>query len=902
MTPNMTHDSYYKNEPMFMKTPLLKHLFFLLLMLLGCSGAWGDEPVVITTADDIANNTKKLYLIQTNAFQSFYMVPQSNNTKISTNNILCDDMLWYFLDAGEVGDVQYYYIVNNKSGKYIYNSNGTYDGVNGGSGDTRLIDLIDQATFSSLSDNNKEKCKFKIVLDEKYGAAGFYNIDVKANQTYYGLNKQAGSQTNDNPIRLTNDDWIHDTNSTWKFIPFNGTFTWPAPPFTVSTDEVKHYYKIHNVQNNIYEASTDATPDKVTISSIESNNMAWYFKEAGSDSWNKYYYIVNPQSGKYMYFSGTVSSSDQTSVVSVETYNSANEDRYQFIVLQAARGDGDGRTTCYVIIPKLLRENYWSSNGIAPKGTITNGTNLGIINSRGASNSAHWSFKAFNTYPLVCTAPTITYSTDTKKITLASTTSGNTIYYTTDGTPPSSSNGTDYSAPFDVLSGTTIKAVTTKIGFNDSEVISVTVVTSPTITPTLPEGGYAYDGNPKEPAVTVTDGVTTIPESEYDKEYSKNINAGTTATITITDKVGGNYIVYGSTTFTINKASITPVVTIDDWEYHTTPSTPSLTGNTDNEAVITYEYKVRDAADGSYSTTVPDNVGEYTLRATIDETDNTSGGTATADFEITPKSIGDGVRPLEGFTITMEDDGEGSYTVTVKDGETTLAKGPDYSVSVVGELVTVSGEGNYTGSAKFVSANAKFESTGVSGEYAAAYSSGMDIFPSYVVTPYVVKKVNASIGTLTIAKLDYIPEGVPVLLLAESALTGFTASPIEEDTAPISSNLLSGNPLKVAPVGGVRVEDTEAYLFYKGEFVLTFAGIISAGSFFLYNPDCTPAPPSGSSPRRYLRIEKEEDDATAMDDGQWMQHDEIYDLCGRRVKGQLPKGIYIMNGQKRLIK
>ena len=308
----------------------VKKLFILaMLMGLGSTEAWTQEPVVITTDTDnsgaIEDGEKKLYMIQTNYGQSFYIVPQSNNT-ITTNNILGDYMLWYFLDAGKVDDTQYYYIVNNSTGKYIYNHNGN----------DRGISIISSSDFASLSNENKEKCKFKFVLDESNGTTGFYNIDVKANQTYCGLNKQGSSQTNTNPIRLTNNDYIHDINSKWKFIPYNGTFTWPTPPFTISTDLDIHYYKIRNVQKNDYFVSTDATPDKVTYSKAESNSMVWYFKEAPSDPstpWFKYYYIVNPKAeDKYMYYSGTATNgSNQTNAVSVKAYDSNDEDRFQFM-------------------------------------------------------------------------------------------------------------------------------------------------------------------------------------------------------------------------------------------------------------------------------------------------------------------------------------------------------------------------------------------------------------------------------------------------------------------------------------------------------------------------------------------------------------------------------------------
>lgn len=67
----------------------------------------------------------------------------------------------------------------------------------------------------------------------------------------------------------------------------------------------------------------------------------------------------------------------------------------------------------------------------------------------------------------------------------------------------------------------------------------------------LSETSYTYDGTAKEPAVTVKNGTTVIPASEYTVSYSGNVNAGT-ATVTVTDREGGRYQLSESTaTFTI---------------------------------------------------------------------------------------------------------------------------------------------------------------------------------------------------------------------------------------------------------------------------------------------------------------------------------------------------------------
>lgn len=72
----------------------------------------------------------------------------------------------------------------------------------------------------------------------------------------------------------------------------------------------------------------------------------------------------------------------------------------------------------------------------------------------------------------------------------------------------------------------------------------------------LTPSSFTYSGSPCVPTVVVKDGDTVVPASEYTVEITNNVNAGT-ATVTITDKVGGDYNVAGTTTFQIAKANPT---------------------------------------------------------------------------------------------------------------------------------------------------------------------------------------------------------------------------------------------------------------------------------------------------------------------------------------------------------
>ena len=110
------------HEPMFIgsRTYVLRNVLLVVMMMIGAN-VWGQEPEITTDT-----NNKKLYLIQTNAFPSFYIAPQANDN-ITTNNILGDYMLWYFLNAGEDGGTQYYYIVSESENKYICHAGGKYN-------------------------------------------------------------------------------------------------------------------------------------------------------------------------------------------------------------------------------------------------------------------------------------------------------------------------------------------------------------------------------------------------------------------------------------------------------------------------------------------------------------------------------------------------------------------------------------------------------------------------------------------------------------------------------------------------------------------------------------------------------------------------------------------------------
>ena len=128
-------------------------------------------------------------------------------------------------------------------------------------------------------------------------------------------------------------------------------------------------------------------------------------------------------------------------------------------------------------------------------------------------------------------------------------------------------------------------------------------------TVTVSGGPFVYDnGKEIQPTVTVLDGETEIPESEYTVSYENNKNAGTAAVIVI-DKAGGNYTVSGSTTFKIDQAeqAVLTVTGADTVAYGQTWQVRTSGGS--GTGTVTYRI---DKATGTDAATIDPDTGVLT--------------------------------------------------------------------------------------------------------------------------------------------------------------------------------------------------------------------------------------------------------------------------------------------------
>ena len=289
----------------------------------------------------------------------------------------------------------------------------------------------------------------------------------------------------------------------------------------------------------------------------------------------------------------------------------------------------------------------------------------------------------------------------------------------TTGTMQYSLDGANYSA--EIPQGTDAKEYTiyykvvANAGYSNVDPASFKVtiapktVSSPVIT--LSETSCIYDGSTKEPTVAVKDEETTIPASEYTVSYSNNTNVGT-ATVTITDKEGGNYIVSGSVTFEITAQNeptpddptpdtpepvVEEVPTPDGGTITTTTTTEKLEDGTEKETKV----EEKKDAEGNLES----------ISETIKETKTADDG-STIENTKTTKTDSDG-NFVKSETIEEKKDADGNVEKTVTQAEVPEVSGD--AVSVKDE--TTGKEENYYSASektqeklvKIVSADVAFE-------------------------------------------------------------------------------------------------------------------------------------------------------------------------------------------------
>ena len=221
--------------------------------------------------------------------------------------------------------------------------------------------------------------------------------------------------------------------------------------------------------------------------------------------------------------------------------------------------------------------------------------------------------------PVLSTPASVVYP-GTQSVTITDSTSGAAIYYTTDGTTPSSAS-TAYSGAFSLAKNATVQAIAVESGYNSSSVASQSyVVNAPAPTFSIAAGTYTSvqsvtlsDALSSAAIYYTTDGTTPTSSST---KYTGAISVSASETITAIAIASG----YGNSAtaaeaFTINlPAAATPVISLASGTYTSVQST-TITDSTSGATIYyTTDGSTPTAASTQYTGAIAIN-GSETLRA-----------------------------------------------------------------------------------------------------------------------------------------------------------------------------------------------------------------------------------------------------------------------------------------------
>ena len=385
--------------------------------------------------------------------------------------------------------------------------------------------------------------------------------------------------------------------------------------YTYSADTPSsNYYLVpasdpeQNNKNDAYfDGATGEKPFLTTYKTGHVNEALWVLTKV-TDTDGTYYYIMHAETKKYVIYDPFFNDENRRRRKCMHLDGTSPSEAGKFVIVE--------RDGAFGVMPKSQvneTHNYWNlaDRNRNSRHGLDNSNYYGgllglyqLVNKKLDTNSR---FKLEE----VLDRPTFT-STSSQIVIGHSEGNNATIYYTTDGTNPTTTNHAGSGAaplqidmPENVV---TLKAIAV-IDNLPSCISSIQVVPNATIT--LAEATLTYNGTAQTIGVTsVTNGVTTIANSKYNVTYSNNINAGT-ATVNIEDIAGDDLIVYGSITFTINKKDLIVTSKPKSITYGEEPTNDGVTYNSfapgEDENVLggtlTYAY-----AYAQY-----DNAGDYTI-------------------------------------------------------------------------------------------------------------------------------------------------------------------------------------------------------------------------------------------------------------------------------------------------
>jgi hypothetical protein len=333
--------------------------------------------------------------------------------------------------------------------------------------------------------------------------------------------------------------------------------------------------------------------------------------------------------------------------------------------------------------------------------------------------------------------------TSAQSVTLSDSTSGATIYYTTNGTTPTTSS-TVYSGAIAVNSTTTIEAMAAKSGDNNSSVASATYtinIPATVATPTFSPAGGTYtsaqsvtlsDSTSGATIYYTTDGTTPTTSSTV---YSGAIPVNSTTTIeAMAAKSGDNNSSVASATYTINTVVTvaTPTFSPAGGTYASAQSV-TLSDSTSGATIYyTTNGTTPTTSSAVYSSAIPVSSGTVTIEAMAAKSGDTNSSVASATYTIstvvtvaTPTFSPAGGTYTSAQSVTLSDSTSGATIYYTTNGTTPTTSSTVYSgaIAVSSGTVTIEAMAAKSGDTNSSVASATYTiSTGGGGCQTAAGS------------------------------------------------------------------------------------------------------------------------------------------------------------------------------------
>ena len=299
-------------------------------------------------------------------------------------------------------------------------------------------------------------------------------------------------------------------------------------------------------------------------------------------------------------------------------------------------------------------------------------------------------------------------------VTISDSTSGSTIYYTTNGTTPTTVSNT-YSTAITVSANETLEALATHSGDTNSSVGSAAyVINGPAATPTFNPAAGAY--GPAQ-SVTISDGTSgatiyyttngTTPTTAS-ATYASAITVSATETLeAIATHSGYSNSAVGSAAYTINGPAATPTFNPAAGTYSTSQTVTISDGTSGATIYYTTNGTTPTTASNTYSTAITVSATE-TLEAIAAKAGYSNSAVGSAAYTITGTVATPTFNPVAGAygpaqSVTISDGTSGATIYYTTNGTTPTTASTTYAsaitVSATETLEAIGAETGYTTSA-----------------------------------------------------------------------------------------------------------------------------------------------------------------------------------------------------------